>query len=1065
MKRSRGLFRTGNRRKGQLLVRAAAVVVLWLAMVVVVAPTVARAEDNELWGDHWGFAANGGASATFADDRSVAHAGQASLKVTNGSGFAANVYGTVWQTFATKPNTTYDFHAWVRSSGTESTQFTVTGDWAERFDAPDGNYDWHEMTFQHTTSAGETSLTFRLIVQDVTTAFWLDDVSATEHGTTQNLLQNTGFEPGSGEAALYQRFATLDDELPTLQGLIAQARRRGIAVDYPTVDASTIGRFIPVGRNDIVDGQGTRAGYIAGVLEQLYAQATSEVHDYLNGTATAVAAPHYVTGQAPLAISGRSFVGDTQVQGQSVKKDQTVFLTGYGHFNEIETDIPRLQDLGNDAVQFEIGPASTIFPATLPGWQPATENALQTIFRRDTSVAHSGGGSLLVGNLSNASAGTGGTIAETVSTKPNTTYRISLWVKGSNASKVTVVVGNNGPALETLPAGTYGWKKVTLSYTTAGAENTMPISVRGQAITGSTWLDDVGVVALGTNVIDNGGFERTAPAGAAFAVDDTLARTRIATDLESADRSNVAVNLLLSPHYMPQFVYDQTPNLKVPYAGFLGFDINNPAAKAVVAAHIHAVMSVAKKYPSLQSITLTNEPIYVNSTTSGYTQQMWHDSLRKLYPTVSAMNAIWGTSYASFDAVPASDGTTQASPYYYDWVQFNDQMFAGWHAWMATQVHAVDPNVPVQAKIMSNTLRGGSNLNWGVDTEQFDNLGQINGDDNYGFLDWGEDGYAQENEFYDLQSTMKDAPVFNSEDHIIPDFDTNYGPLQATNARMTLWQGAIHGRSGSTIWVWMEAFNSMLVRPDVVDQVGRTGLDLNRLAGEVTAFQNSAPKIGILYSTASNVYTSGSGYVNATNSVYKSLLYDGQKAGFVSEGQAAAGGLGKYDVLVLPRTTNVQATTLAAIQRFEAHGGKVVIVGEDALTADEHNQPLPADVRQAVINGAAERFDASISFDALRTQLMVDTQRWGLQTVRLIDASSGQPVSGVEYETVRYHGKRLLNVSSYRSDITKSVYVEVGGKRLSAPLTDLISGKRLATGPLTLAPITPLLFQLPVSAQ
>jgi len=111
MKRSRGLFRTGNRRKGQLLVRAAAVVVLWLAMVVVVAPTVARAEDNELWGDHWGFAANGGASATFADDRSVAHAGQASLKVTNGSGFAANVYGTVWQTFATKPNTTYDFHA------------------------------------------------------------------------------------------------------------------------------------------------------------------------------------------------------------------------------------------------------------------------------------------------------------------------------------------------------------------------------------------------------------------------------------------------------------------------------------------------------------------------------------------------------------------------------------------------------------------------------------------------------------------------------------------------------------------------------------------------------------------------------------------------------------------------------------------------------------------------------------------------------------------------------------------------------------------------------------------
>jgi len=67
-----------------------------------------------------------------------------------------------------------------------------------------------------------------------------------------------------------------------------------------------------------------------------------------------------------------------------------------------------------------------------------------------------------------------------------------------------------------------------------------------------------------------------------------------------------------------------------------------------------------------------------------------------------------------------------------------------------------------------------------------------------------------------------------------------------------------------------------------VNQVGRTGLDLNRLAGDVTAFQNAPPKVGILYSTASNVYTSGTGYVNATNNVYKALLYDGQKAGFVN---------------------------------------------------------------------------------------------------------------------------------------------------------------------------------------
>lgn len=1013
------------------------------------------------WADHWGLQAVNGAEAVFSEDTSTAHSGQASLKVTDGSALTPNVFGTVWQTFPTKPNTTYEFHAWIKSAATRSTVFTVTSDWVEQTKAPDGVYDWTEVSFQHTTTATETSLTFRLIVQDITTAFWLDDVSAMEQGTSQNLLQNGGFEPGSADVALSQRFAALEAKLPALQSLITQVRGRNIAVDYPTVDYATIVRILPVGRNDVAGGQGARADYIAGVLEQLYAHAMGELQGYSSGASTAPLAPRYVTGRDPLQVRGRSFIGDTQVLGQAVKRDQTVFLTGYGHFSKAEIDIPRFRDLGTNAVQFEIGPNSTIFPASMPGWQPVSAGALRTTFNRVIDTAHTGNGSLRIGNLADTAGGASGTLTQTFTARPSTAHTFSMWVKGNNAGEVVVSAGANGPGQVIMPTGTYDWQRVTFPYTTSDAENTLTLTIQARSVTGTTWIDDVAATPNGSdaNAIDNGGFERIAPRGALFAVDDTLARTRVVADLQAAERSNVAVNLLLSPHYMPQFVYDQTPDLHIPYAGFLSYDVNNPVAKQVVAAHIGSVMALVKRHPSLQSVTLTNEPIYVNSTTSTYTQQLWHAYLQRIYPTVSAMNGTWGTTYSSFDAVPPSDGTHQATPYFYDWVQFNDQMFADWHAWMGQEVHAADPAVPVQAKIMWGPFRG-SDLSWGVDVEQFDNFSQINGDDNYGILPWGEDGYAQENEFYDLQSSMKGAPVFNSEDHIVLDFDTDYEPLQAANARMTLWQGALHGRSGSTIWVWDEAFNSMLVRPDVVDQVGRTGLDLNRLANEVTAFQNSRPSVGILYSVASKVYAPGNGYVDATNSAYKALLYDGVKPGFVSEEQAANGGLDEFKVLVLPRTTNVHAPTLAAIQRFEQSGGRVVVIGNDALTADEHNQPLDSAIRQAVLGGAAELLDASVAFDTLRGTLLTDLQHWGLQDVTVIDAASGQPVTGVEYETTTYEGRLLMNICSYTAGSTKRVYIQVDGKRITTPQVDLISGKHLTTGPLTLDPITPVLLQL-----
>src|SRR5205085_11467223 len=102
----------------------------------------------------------------------------------------------------------------------------------------------------------------------------------------------------------------------------------------------------------------------------------------------------------------------------------------------------------------------------------------------------------------------------------------------------------------------------------------------------------------------------------------------------------------------------------------------------------------------------------------------------------------------------------------------------------------------------------------GDDATLFGGITDINGNDSvnlYGFnerkgnlIERGTEDFAQgwrENALgYDLQRSAHDAPVFNSENHPIFDRETRYVP--AEHIRACYWQGAIHGQSATTTWVW-----------------------------------------------------------------------------------------------------------------------------------------------------------------------------------------------------------------------------------------------------------------------
>ena len=85
--------------------------------------------------------------------------------------------------------------------------------------------------------------------------------------------------------------------------------------------------------------------------------------------------------------------------------------------------------------------------------------------------------------------------------------------------------------------------------------------------------------------------------------------------LEEAAKHDVAVSLLLSPHYFPKWATDEWPNSAIRIRGFIQHNVNAPQAKAIIKAYLETVVPMVKDYPFCESIILSNEPTYDTRTT------------------------------------------------------------------------------------------------------------------------------------------------------------------------------------------------------------------------------------------------------------------------------------------------------------------------------------------------------------------------------------------------------------------------------------------------------------------
>lgn len=538
-------------------------------------------------------------------------------------------------------------------------------------------------------------------------------------------------------------------------------------------------------------------------------------------------------------------------------------------------------------------------------------------------------------------------------------------------------------------------------------------------------------------------------------------QTSILRTLDQARAQGMKVDLLLSPHYFPEWALAQNPELRsVRAAGFIRQDIDHPKARWVTENWIRGVMEQVGGHPALFSVGLSNEPMWTNSGHDPVTRERWVEYLRRLHGDVTALNKTYGSSHANLEDVPVDepDGGLSTQDMserrrYFDWIIFNQENFANWHRWMNGLVKESAPGVPTHVKIMP-LIFSRSTLRLGVDPELIAGITDFVGNDAGTPLE-GHDGYAygwHEMElWYDLLHSFNGRSVYNSENHLIRD-NSPAVCIPAAHTYASLWQGALHNLAATAIWVWeptgaeTSLSGSIYMRPANILAAGRVMLDVNRLAEPLGKVSRSTASVAILYSISSIFWNAE--YMKLLIATHEALTLSGHQVTFVSERQLAEGrrSSANRDVewIVLPQATHVADSTVHALGEFARNGGNLIAIGEGNLTFDPYNHVrcLADDVKLVKL---PNKFLVDLAGE-LRKQI---------PEADPLLSEDGSEVTGVEYREVKDGDNLLVSLTNMRSNPV-TIRLPWSG----ATVRDLIGESNVAGREMTLAPMVPVLLEV-----
>lgn len=502
-------------------------------------------------------------------------------------------------------------------------------------------------------------------------------------------------------------------------------------------------------------------------------------------------------------------------------------------------------------------------------------------------------------------------------------------------------------------------------------------------------------------------------------VTDQPVRDRTVRALDLAEQHNVGVCWLAAPHYFPEWALAKWPELLSGSGGFFRLDVDAPQARQILRTHLETSLQAMGDTPALHSVCLSNEPVFTHWQSDVFRRPAFTDYLAGKFGAIAALNGAWSTDYPSFAEVPilATDSLpaeAQMTSLRYEMARFNMLQFSEFHRFLADVVHETRPGTRACAKVMCVPTNR-QNLAWGTDPEQFAHMGDLNGNDCACMFAGLGDRYAVDflgqGMYYDLQRSMRDVPVVNMEDHIIVDREQRDIPPEHTD--LALWQGAIHGRGASAIWVWARTYDrtsdlegSIMHRPENTIAMGRVALDLQRLAPEVVELQRARAPVAIVYGLTALLWSDAA--QEAIVRAYEALNACGVPVRFVSETQAADGGLDDFSAVIAPGLGHAPDCLASALAGYCQAGGKLWVVGEAPVCGrDEYGRPrdlaLPA--------SALVRFPAASALE-LRGLFLAQMRAQGIRRLVTVAGPDGEAPWGVEYRAVRDGSAALVSIAN-----------------------------------------------------
>lgn len=942
----------------------------------------------------WGWMPMNGVMASYRASTENPHSGARCLVLTNESGFAPNVYGRLSQAVNVLPDTEYELSLWVRGEEVADTPGTShLTDWhCYTLNLPGGTFDWQRVSTVFRSRPDQYSVTLGLNLVNTCKALAIDDISLRPIGAP---LKGDGFE-GS---------------------FLAPTRLTGTsAPSYTGVFTSTA----PAGA--VVEAT-VKAGDIT-VFEERAALEPGE--DAIEWTWNTGRVPF---GELTCSVRVMDAAGTVIASGA-----QAIALVESPISAEIDRAEARLREF-NDLYRRCRAKGISL------DYQDVAKTMLDQFIplaREDVQKGHDWRAQFAAQDFHRS---------------------LDEAISDMRAYLADPSLAPNAVRYQTGHVNIKGTSLIGDRRDTTGAKTRGPLFFCGYGHFFQIMEDMPRWPGYGVNLLQTG---ILGPAQALMAEDEASLDTinLVVKLLDDAAKQNVRVDVLLSPHYFPQWAIEKWPHIARGGGHFLGYCVDAPEAKQVIESFLRLVVPVFKDKPALHSFCLTNEPVFNNTAGCGNTRSMWGMYLARVHGSLKTMNERYGTDYAAFEDVPIPGNEAYDAPQFHDYCVFNHERFAAWHKWMADIIREMAPDVPVHIKMMSMALPHRFTISWGCDPELFGELSDLDGNDclirGGPGGGWGMPFHLQ-NMSYDLQRSLSRKPIFNSENHPTDDRSTYYVPPE--HMRTALWQGAIHGQTATTIWVWERTFDrgsdlygNVMDRPGCAQAVGTTCLDLNRFAEEVTALQNKPAPVAIIFSIAS--ITNAARYQEVLYRAYCALNFCGTKVDFISEKQLAVGKGAGYKMIVLPAAANVLPATFAAIRRLP--GSTRLVFIDDGLTHDPYGKSYPPEDVARLREHAlclADGDPRKVLWPALREEL---GRLGALPEYSVVDASTGEPVWGVEWLPARTGGRTVINIVNLKDT---TVELEVRRKDRPVRTMDLFSlGGREAVR--QAKPITPILAEV-----